>query len=307
MSVTPRLVGSLALLLAFCVASQAQPSPSSDPVASRLRVAVVQFRAGPDLADNVARIRQRIAECAARGAQVVLFPECAVSSYHASAITNLPEAALRDAEKDILAACATHRMHAIIGIPHHHAGDIYNSAIVVNSEGRLVTRHYKIHLVGGDTTWKCASGSELSSVFRVGPTRASLLICHDSRYPELVRLPALAGARVVFYLSHESSVARESKLVPYRAQVQARAVENGVFVVHANAPADDLRTGSHGQSRIVAPDGNLIGEASIFGEELLIADLDLAQADGKTAARSLEGEPLSGWWREGLKLVRVIE
>jgi predicted amidohydrolase len=306
MRVTLRLLVVLAGFTAACAAAQTPTSASSASV-SRLRVAVVQFRAGPDLSDNLRRIRQRLAEGAAKGAQVVLFPECAVSSYQAAAIGGLTEDVLLDGERAIAAACAAHRVHAIVGIPHHAGGRLYNSAIVVNPDGRLLVRHYKIHLVGGDTAWKCASGTELSAVFRLGLARASLLICHDSRYPELVRLPVLAGARVVFYLSHESSVARESKLVPYRAQVQARAVENGVFVVHANAPADDMRTGSHGQSRIVAPDGNLIGEASIFGEELLIADLDLTQADGKTAARSLEGEPLSGWWREGLKLVRVIE
>jgi predicted amidohydrolase len=112
---------------------------------------------------------------------------------------------------------------------------------------------------------------------------------------------------VIFYLSHESNVARESKLVPYRAQVQARAVENGVYFVHANAPADDVHKGSHGQSRVVSPDGNLIDEASIFEEELLFADLELARATAENALRSLDGAPLSDWWREGLEHMRVID
>ena len=48
------------------------------------------------------------------------------------------------------------------------------------------------------------------------------------------------------------------RAAPVRAQIQARAVENGVYIVHANAPANDDTTGSHGQSRVIAPDGNLL-------------------------------------------------
>ena len=113
----------------------------------------------------------------------------------------------------------------------------------------------------------------------------SIIICHDERYPELVRLPVLAGARVVFYLSHESGVRQEHKIGPYRAQIQARAVENTVYVVHANAPANDDLSGSHGQSRVIAPDGTIVEEASMFGEEVVVADLEPGRA---TAANALQ-------------------
>src|SRR5207302_2785891 len=133
-----------------------------------------------------------------------------------------------------------------------------------------------------------------------------IIICHDERYPELVRLPVLAGARVVFYLSHESPLAQENKIGPYRAQIQARAVENSVFVVHANAPANADASGSHGQSRVIAPDGNLIQEASMFREDVLTATLELRQATAGNARRSLNG-PLGAWMRKGLELVRQID
>src|SRR5581483_2654468 len=129
------------------------------------------------------------------------------------------------------------------------------------------------------------------SVFRVKGVPCSIIICHDERYPELVRLPVLAGSRVVFYLSHESPVTQEHKLGPYRAQIQARAAENSVFVAHANAPANADATGSHGQSRLIDPDGNLIQEASIFREEVLVGTLDLARATAANARRSLTGAP----------------
>jgi predicted amidohydrolase len=122
----------------------------------------------------------------------------------------------------------------------------------------------------------------------------------------LVRLPVLAGARVVFCLSHESGLEKESKLVPYRAQIQARAVENTVYIVQANAPANADATGSHGQSRVVAPDGNLIHEASIFGEDVITATLEMKRATGHLAQQSIDRGPLGDWWRDGMSRVRII-
>ena len=80
-----------------------------------------------------------------------------------------------------------------------------------------------------------------------------------------------------------------------------------MFVVHANAPANSDASGSHGQSRIIAPDGNILHEASIFGEDVLTATLDLRQATRGNARNSLERGPLRDWWQEGIKRVRIIE
>ena len=145
------------------------------------------------------------------------------------------------------------------------------------------------------------------SVFRVKGVPCSIIICHDERYPELVRLPVLAGARVVFYLSHESPVTQEHKLGPYRAQIQARAAENSVFVVHANAPANPDASGSHGQSRLIDPDGTILQEASLFKEEVLVATLELARAHAGNARRSLTRGPLGAWWKAGLEHVKRID
>jgi apolipoprotein N-acyltransferase len=104
---------------------------------------------------------------------------------------------------------------------------------------------------------------------------------------------------VVYYVSSESSLKEESKLAPYRAQMMARAVENSVYVVAANAPANYDLTGSHGQSRIIAQDGNIQQEASIFGDETLVSILKLAPGTPFFQMKMLNG-PLADWWRSGI-------
>lgn len=307
MNTEKHLLRSIALVL-LCAAVTARSAGWEDTkLPDTIRVAVVQMRSERDVAANVAKIRARLGECAAKGVQVVAFPECAVSTYYADFAKTLDSDTLERAASEIAAACREFAINAIVGTATKPDGKFVNTALFINSRGEIVARHNKVHLVGGDTDWGCNSGSTVAPVVHLGGVPCSVFICHDSRYPELTRLPVLAGARVMFYISHEAAPFKETKMVPYRAQVMARAVENGVFVAHANAPADGWRTGSHGQSRLVAPDGNIIQEASVANEEVLIGDFKLSEASAENAMRSLDIEPLASWWREAVKEVRILK
>jgi predicted amidohydrolase len=286
------------MLLEHAVASE----PNKAERSQFLTVATVQMRSTRDLADNVTRIEKQIKDCASKGARVVVFPECALSGYFEDAIEQLSAEALAEAEKKVAAACEASAVYAIVGTPTRDGKKLLNSAVVFSPTGKIIERYHKIQLA---ERWP--EGGTHLSVFRIDDVPCSIIVCHDERYPELVRLPVLAGAKVIFYVSHESGLREEHKIGPYRAQIQARAVENTVFVIQANAPANKDATGSHGHSRIIAPDGNILHEASIFGEETLHSRLELAKATRSNARNSLERGPLREWWREGLKHVRMIE
>lgn len=298
-------LGLLALLfavLAYAADPPRPPVPPTPALPATLRVAAVQMRSTRDLAGNVRRTRDWLRRCAADGVQVAVFPECSVSGYFDDAIKSLSAEQLADAERQVGRACAEFKIAAIVGSPWRVGGKLYNSALVFDASGKVIERYHKVQLA---EVWP-DPGDHLS-VFQLAGVPCSVIVCHDERYPELVRLPVLAGSRVVFYLSHESPLREENKLGPYRAQIQARAVENTVYVVHANAPANADATGSHGQSRLIAPDGNVLREAGYFGEEMLAATLDLSKATAANARRSLTRGPLASWWQEGVRQVRRLE
>jgi predicted amidohydrolase len=260
------------------------------------------MRSTRELADNVRKINEQLARCAADDVRVAVFPECALTGYFDEAFMKAITAEqLSAAEGQLADACRTHDIYAIVGTPCRDGDRLFNSAVVITPRGSVLARYHKVQLA---ESWPMAGDQLL--VFPIDGVLASIIVCHDERYPELVRLPVLAGARVVFYVSHESGLKEEKKLAPYRAQIQARAVENTVYVVQANAPANTDTTGSHGQSRIIAPDGNLIDEASIFGADVLVATLDLERATGKQARQSVERGPFGDWWRDGVAKVHVI-
>lgn len=282
--------------------SQEATSKEDSPAPATFRVAAVQMRSARDLAANLAKIKEHLARLAKDGVRLAVFPECSVTGYFdADYMKGFSQEQLADAQRQVADACREQKIGAVVGLPWRDGDKLYNSAVVIDAQGRVVERYHKIQLA---ESWPDA-GDHLS-VFRVDGVPCSIIICHDERYPELVRLPVLAGARVVFYVSHESDLKKEKKIEPYRAQIQARAVENNVYVVQANAPANDDLSGSHGQSRIIAPDGNLVAEATIFEEEALVATLELERATGRLAEQSVVRGPLGEWWREGSKKVRII-
>jgi len=275
---------------------------AGDTLSKTLFVAAVQMRSSGNLQENVAHIKGFIKECAFKGIRVVAFPECALTGYNEDVITSLTTEQIVQAEKQVAEACRESLVYAIVGMPYHDGKKLFNSAVVISPDGKVIERYHKIQLVE-----KWPDPGDHLSVFKIDGVPCSIIICHDERYPELVRLPVLAGAKVIFYISHESDLREEDKIVPYRAQIQARAVENNVYIVHANAPANQDATGSHGQSRIINPGGNIIQEASIFREDLISASLDLTRATHGNAVRCLTRGPLQEWWKEGIKKVRIIE
>ncbi len=282
-------------------AAASAPATTRSP-AKRLRVSAVQMRSIRDLEANLRKTEDFIRRCGRDGARVVVFPECSVTGYFEDVVRKVTAEQLAAAEQRVGDACRQANVHAIVGMPWRQGGKLFNAAVVIGPDGRVIERYFKMQLV---ESW--ADPGDHLSVWRIDGVPCAAIVCHDERYPELVRLPVLAGARIVFYLSHESGLHEERKLDPYRAQIQARAVENGVFVVHANAPANVDATGSHGQSRIIAPDGNIVREAGFFAEEVVTADLDLSRASRGNATGSLRSDLLRSWWQEGLKLVRNIE
>lgn len=145
-------------------------------------------------------------------------------------------------------------------------------------------------------------------MWRLANVPSCFIICHDVRYPELVRLPAIAGAQVCYFCSNESGLTSEYKLSAYRAMPISRATENGIYLVMANSPGNpkdlDSPSQSHGNSKIVHPDGNVLCEARHFEERLVAATIDLRDADRWIAKRAAQDSPLiSPWLKTGAALV----
>lgn len=282
-------------------------NPASKPAAGepgRFRVAAVQMTFEATVAGNLEKIVRAAAAAARKGADAVLFPECATTGY-ACDFGSLKPGAVRDALSQVSAIAARYRIHLLVGSPIFAGRALFNALVVFDRVGRLIHTYAKCQLVEADRRW-FTPGDGLS-LFTLDGVPATAILCHERRYPELVRIPVMAGARIVFHPNAGmDALAVSRKKRGGRDGMPVRAFENAVHYVFANSvgPQGGGKW-SAGDSKIVAPDGSFLRLADNRRERLLVADLDLSSATGKYALDSLEHPRfLARHWRRVLPEMR---
>jgi predicted amidohydrolase len=145
------------------------------------------------------------------------------------------------------------------------------------------------------------------SLFSLDGVPATAIICHERRYPELVRLPVMAGAQIVFHPNAGMDALPVSRAKRRgRDGIPVRAFENAVYYVFANSvgPQGDGKW-SAGDSKIVAPDGSFLQLADNRREGVLMESLDLSRATRKYAVDSVKHPRfLASHWRRMIPEMR---
>jgi len=269
------------------------------PSAADIQVACIQMKLYKNVATNRDNIISHIQREAARGTRVVVFPECALSDYSISFIRTIPQSTINDAITRIASACDRYDVYAIVGTPYFDGGTRYNAALVINPEGRIIYRQYKVHAENPTM----ADGLK-PAIFKIDGIPATLFICHDERYCELMRLGVLAGAKIAFYISFEQYTGQPGwKDFNYRCQIVGRAIENQTWTVTCNAPIGNESGHSPGHSRIIGPDGTIYVEAG-YTETVIRHAFDPNTSSNTWALEGAKTPLLREFWRQGLKVLQ---
>ena len=245
---------------------------------------------------------------------ILVLPEMCIPGYSEKSIIDSSQSEIEEALDKIQEACKRYRIGCVLGIPRFHDDQrVYNSACLIDRYGRIIGYQDKMQLVPADKNWGNWQYGEVCNVFHVDSIPVGIIICHDKRFPELARLLVLGGARILFYISCEQWHDDQSLLMKreprwskeklinevgvYRAQIQARAVENNVWVVKSNVAKDH----SHGHSCIVNPYGQIMVESG-FDEDMVMFELDVSNANAAYALKSqLDEYSMCDWWKEGVE------
>ena len=269
-----------------------------------LRIASAQMKFRRSVADNVEWIIHTIRHVAQEGVKAVLFPECAVTGYNHD-FAGLPGETIRQAIVAISVAARSARCSVLVGCPTFQGRQLRNSLLVFDAGGREVFRYSKIHLTPRDARF-FAPGNALA-LFRVGGVECTAIVCHERRYPELVRLPVMLGAQILFHPNAGLDPFAVSKAKrKCRDGIAVRAFENQVCYVFANSvgPQGD-NLWSAGDSKIVGPDSNVLALANNRDEMVIQAELDLSKAGRRYAQEALlQPEFLRAHWRSMLAACR---
>ena len=280
-----------------------RPIPKT-PKPKSLRIAAVQMVFAESIAGNLEKIEGAAVEAAARGADAVLFPECATTSY-ACDFGVLDPDTLRQALHSVAAVAARLHINILVGSPIFSGRRLYNALLVFNREGKLTHTYAKCQLIDSDRTW-FTPGNGLS-LFKLDGILATAMICHERRYPELVRLPVMAGAQIVFHANAGMDDLAVSQAKHHgRDGISARAFENAIYYVFANSVGEQGNgKWSAGDSKIVGPDSSLLQLGDNHGAQVLVESLDLSRATRKYALDSLKHPRfLANHWRRILPEIR---
>ena len=267
---------------------------------STLQVSCAQMHWARPIEENLAKTLARIAEAKTAGSRVVLFPETTLTSYYFPYAITLPAARIEAALDQVRAAAAAHDIWVICGTLRHTSDRYLNVMHVISPRGEITHEYAKVQMAGRDEKKYCRGGDKLS-LFEIDGVKCTMVICRDGRHPELYRIPAMAGAQILFQPSCSSDEieAVAWKRISGRAQ-QPVGPNTKMFHCVANTVGqspDGLQTSS-GMSFIREPNGIPLAEAGYYQEEMITAVLDLERADRGYVTDSMANPPfLREHWR----------
>jgi len=271
---------------------------------TKLQVAAAQMKFRPTIRENVERIVELIHSAARDGADTILFPECAVTGYRREFKGLKPER-VEEGCVAVASAAREANCNVLIGSPTFRNGKWFNSLLVFDRRGRNVFQYSKIHLTDSDARF-FVPGNSLA-FFRLDGILCTAIICHERRYPELVRLPVMLGAQIVFHPNAGLDSIKVSKTKRRgRDGIAVRAFENQVYYVFANSVGPQGNgLWAAGDSKIVGPDSRVLALANNRDEMVVHAALDLTKAGRKYAKEALRQPAfLRGAWREMLAVCK---
>ena len=247
-----------------------------------MRVAAVQLNSTADPAANLAVADRLTRAAAADGASLIVLPEkwtamgsdedlrAAAQTLDGPAI-QWARSAARELGVDLLAGSIVERVEG--------QEKLANTSVHVDPGGEVRAVYRKIHMfdveVGGRSYRESdveEPGAEIVLSETADGVSLGLSICYDLRFPELYRILAVRGARVI---ALPAAFTLATTRDHWELLVRARAIENQAFLVAAN------QVGSHpgghrsgGRSMIVDPWGIVLAQAP-DREGHIVADLDL--------------------------------
>jgi predicted amidohydrolase len=279
-----------------------------ETLTNTLRAAAVQLTATPDKAANLETADRLVRQAAADGARLVVLPEkwsvlgrgadlrAGAEPLDGPAIAWARETA-RELGVDLVAGSVSERVE----------GDekLRNTSLHIGPDGEIKATYRKMHMFDVEvdgTVYRESEhetpGDDVVLSRTADGVELGLTVCYDVRFPELYRILAVRGARIV---TIPAAFTVPTTRDHWEVLVRARAIEDQCFVIAANQVGTHVEgLASGGRSMIVDPWGLVLAQAA-DAQTVITADLDLdAQAATRARLPSLANRrPAAYRWPEG--------
>jgi predicted amidohydrolase len=218
--------------------------------------------------------------CAEQKVNLIVFPELATTGYELGLrFTDVAERVPGPAVNLLAQRAADYSTHIVFGLVTKEKVEstIYNAAAVIGPDGEILGEYRKIHLPGEERL-AFRPGYRLP-VFEATFGNIGILLGWDLAFPETARCLALDGAELLCVCAnwgHSPAEEREEFVAEWRTYVQARALENSLYVVAGNRIGEEYSYHFFGDSMVVGPRGEVYAsiDEEIEGYAVTTIDLD---------------------------------
>lgn len=265
-----------------------------------LRIGIVQQANTADVAQNRARLAERISQLAGDGACLVVLQELHDSLYFCQTENpdqfDLAEPIPGPATAFYSDVARRHGVVLVTSLFERRAAGLYhNTAVVFEADGSIAGRYRKMHIPDDPAYYEKFYFTPGDLGFRPIDTsvgRLGVQVCWDQWYPEGARLMAMQGAEVLIYptaIGYESTDAPEEQARQREAWItvqRGHAVANGLPLVAVNRTGHEPDPSGQtagiqfwGSSFVAGPQGEILRQAPTDEECCFTVDLDLDRSE----------------------------
>ena len=242
-----------------------------------LSVGTCQFAVSGSIQRNSRAIRRQMTQAAEAGAELVHFPETALSGYAGIDMPNFVGYdwdLLKRETESIMALAAQLGVWVLLGSSHRleTAAKPHNSLYLIDPEGRIADRYDKRFCLKAEL--RRYSPGDHWVTFEINQVKCALLICFDVRFPELYRALYAQGVQCVFqsfYNARQKGPSVHSDIMVQ--SMQCRAASNGFWASMCNASGHYSPYGS----AFIRPDGKVIKRLPRNRCAVMVNTVDLGQ------------------------------
>lgn len=244
-----------------------------------LRIALAQINTVVgDLTRNRDLIARRMEKAKSLGADLIVFPELAITGYPPEDLLLKPDFVEASQQSLLELLPASQGITAIVGCLHVQ-NDLYNAAAVLH-DGALADFQHKQLLpnYGVFDENRYFNSGEQRQVFQRNGVTFGVSICEDIWYGNGPSEAQASGGGAELLINISASPYSMRKGAMRERMIAARAMDSTAFIAYCNLVGGQDELIFDGQSLICDPQGELIARGVQFSEDLLLADLDFAQA-----------------------------
>jgi len=268
-----------------------------------LKVATCQFAVGGDIRRNSRQIQRFLHKAKNSGAEIVHFPECALSGYVG---TDFPSFdgydwdLLRGETQRIIALAGKLDIWVVLGSTHRltEPNKPHNSLYLIGPNGKLVDRYDKRFCTEGDLK-RLMPGNRFVT-FTINGVKCSLLICFDLRFPELYRQLCKQGVNCIFQSFYNARQERPTvhKYI-MRQTMQCHAATNYFWISMSNASSYYAPYASC----FIQPDGKIVRQLQSNRAGVMVNTVDLNK-DFYDPSRLFRDMAINGALGNGPKVIK---